>query len=142
MPPESDGRSHRRFYNSDLHSIYSSCMIPTRNQFTALNAVTEASYSEHTFNNSGWKHVMYSPPMPTTPCADLSSAFRPKSPTLPSLPPKKKAKANNTMVVKDVTKLKRNNLIRKSGKLHLNGNKQSKGTCVPTKYACYRRLLK
>ena len=67
MPPESDGRSHRRFYNSDLHPIYSSCVIPTRNQFAALNAVTEASYSEHTFNNSNWQHVMYSPPMPITP---------------------------------------------------------------------------
>ena len=82
MPPESDGRSHRRFYNSDLHPIYSSCVIPTRNQFAALNAVTEASYSEHTFDNSGWKHVMYSPPTPTSPCNGLSSVFRPKSPTL------------------------------------------------------------
>ena len=32
MPPESDGRSHRRFYNSDLHPIYSSCVIPTRSR--------------------------------------------------------------------------------------------------------------
>ena len=53
--------------------------------------------------------------------------------------PKRKQKWT---IVKNVTKLKRNSLIRKSGKLHLNENKQSKGTCVPTKYACYRRLLK
>ena len=39
---------------------------------------------------------MYSPPTPTSPCNGLSSVFRPKSSTLPSLPPKKKAKVNNS----------------------------------------------
>jgi predicted RNA-binding Zn-ribbon protein involved in translation (DUF1610 family) len=59
----SDARAYRRFYNSHLRDVYSSCALPTETVFAASHTILSSSYSVSTEHRSAWSHTTHTPPL-------------------------------------------------------------------------------